>query len=86
VIVPGVDDTPERPVFPDAPFPAVVMPALVIWAMRDVALLPCQLDGLDTLVARLTVTEIDAGHFAPWQAPAAVNGAIRDWLDGEGRA
>lgn len=80
VIVPGMDETPVRPAFLDAPFPVVSMPVLLIWAMRDVALLPCQRDGLDTLVARLTVTEIDAGHFAPWQAPDAVNAAIRDWL------
>jgi pimeloyl-ACP methyl ester carboxylesterase len=82
VIVPGMDETPLRPAFLDAPFPVITMPTLVVWAVRDVALLPCQLEGLDTLVARLTVTKIDAGHFAPWQAPEAVNAAIRDWLGG----
>jgi pimeloyl-ACP methyl ester carboxylesterase len=81
VIVPGMDETPRRPAFLDAPFPAVTMPTLVVWAVRDVALLPCQLEGIGALVAQLTVTEIDAGHFAPWQAPEAVNGAIRGWLD-----
>jgi pimeloyl-ACP methyl ester carboxylesterase len=82
VIVPGVDDTPDRPAFLDAPFPVVAMPTLVVWAMRDAALLPCQIAGLDDLVAQLTIAEIDAGHFATWQAPAAVNGAIRGWLGG----
>src|SRR3546814_18287660 len=63
-----------------APFPPVTQPTLVVWGMRDKALLPCQLDGLGTLVPNLDVVEIDAGHFVPWEAPDAVNAAMRDWL------
>ena len=51
-------------------FPKVKVPTLVIWGMKDPALLPLQLDGLDKLVDDLTVVRLpDAGHFAPWEAP-----------------
>ena len=57
-----------------------------VWSLEpgrgDTALLPCQLEGLDALVPRLTVVRVpDAGHFVPWEAPDAVNRAIRDWLE-----
>ena len=79
--VPAMDENPPRPAFVDAPFPPVTPPTLVIWGMGDTALLPCQLEGLDALVPRLTVVRVpEAGHFVPWEAPDAVNRAIRDWL------
>ena len=44
-------------------------------------LLPVQLDGLDALVEDLTIVRIrEAGHFAPWEAPDAVAGALRPFL------
>ena len=78
--VPAMDETPPRPAYLDAPFPVLSMPVLIIWGMKDPALLPCQLDGLDTLVADLTIARIDCGHFTPWEAPKAVNVALRDFL------
>jgi pimeloyl-ACP methyl ester carboxylesterase len=78
--VPGMDETPPRPKFLDAPFPILKMPTLVIWGMKDPALLPCQLDGLDALIADLTISKIASGHFIPWEAPEAVNAAMRAWL------
>ena len=49
--------------------------------MKDMALLPCQLEGLDALVPDLTIDRIaDAGHFVPWEKPEAVNAAMRAWL------
>ncbi len=80
VVVPAMDEQPDRPAFLDAPFPTITMPTLVVWAMGDAALLPCQVEGLDALVRDLTLTTIEAGHFAPWQAPAEVNAAMRSWL------
>lgn len=80
LIVPAMDETPERPAFLDGPFPPLQMPVLVIWGMGDKALLPVQLEGLDTLVPDLKVVKVDAGHFVPWENPGAVNAAIRDWL------
>ncbi|WOK37887.1 alpha/beta hydrolase [Sphingomonas sp. C3-2] len=80
IIVPGMDETPERPAFLSAPFPPVAMPTLVIWGMEDKALLPSQLDGLEALVPQLTITKVDAGHFVPWENPEAVTNAIRAFL------
>ena len=55
-----------------APFPGSQVPTLVIWGMKDKALLPVQLEGLDELVDDLTIVRIpDAGHFVPWEAPEA---------------
>jgi pimeloyl-ACP methyl ester carboxylesterase len=62
-------------------FPKVKVPTLVIWGMKDGALLPLQLDGLDTLVEDLTVVRLpDAGHFAPWQAGEQVASALEPFL------
>jgi pimeloyl-ACP methyl ester carboxylesterase len=65
----------------------VEIPTLVIWGMKDSALLPIQLDGLDTLVDDLTVVRIpDAGHFAPWEAPDEVVAALEPFLTAEAEA
>ncbi|MBN8806687.1 MAG: alpha/beta hydrolase [Sphingomonas sp.] len=81
VQVPGMDETPTRPAFLDAPFPPLRMPTLVIWGMDDQALLPVQLEGLDALVPDLTIDRLDGvGHFAPWEAPEQVTNAMRAWL------
>ena len=62
-------------------FPKVKVPTLVIWGMRDVALLPVQLDGLDRLVTDLEVVRLpSAGHFAPWEAPDDVAAALQPFL------
>jgi pimeloyl-ACP methyl ester carboxylesterase len=62
-------------------FPKVKIATLVIWGMMDSALLPLQLDGLDELVEDLTIVRIpDAGHFAPWEAPDEVAGALEPFL------
>ena len=78
IVVPAMDETPPRPAFLDAPFPPMRMPVLVIWGMRDTALLPCQLD-LDAYVPDLTIEKVDAGHFVPWEKPEAVIAAMRRW-------
>ncbi len=81
IVVPAVGEDAPRPAFLDAPFPPVTQPTLVIWGMRDKALLPVQLEGLDALVPDLTVVRIaDAGHFVPWEKPDAVTKAMLDWL------
>ena len=70
-------------------FPKVQVPTLVIWGMRDSALLPLQLDGLDALVEDLTIVRLpEAGHFAPWEAPDEVAAALEPFLaaDVEARA
>lgn len=79
--VPAPDAPAVSTPFLDAAFPKLTMPVLVIWGMQDEALLPCQLDGLDTHIADLTIIRVaDAGHFIPWEQPEAVTKAMRGWL------
>lgn len=81
ITVPAMDEDAAMPAFVTAPFPPVQPPTLVIWGMKDSALLPVQLDGLDAVVSDLTIARIDdAGHFVPWEKPQAVSAAMRDWL------
>jgi pimeloyl-ACP methyl ester carboxylesterase len=62
-------------------FPKVKVPTLVIWGMKDTALLPLQLDGLDALVDDLTIVRVaNAGHFVPWEAPEPVVDALSPFL------
>ena len=62
-------------------FPVVKVPTLVIWGMKDSALLSLQLDGLDRLVGDLTIERLPgAGHFAPWEAGNEVAAALRAFL------
>lgn len=85
IIVPTLGDSPERPAWIDGPFPPITQPTLVIWGMKDKALLPVQLDGLDALVPDLTIVRIaDGGHFIPWEKPEAVTAAMREWLGERG--
>ena len=62
-------------------FPKVKVPTLVVWGMQDTALLPLQLDGLETLVDDLQIVRLPgAGHFAPWEAPDEVADALAPFL------
>jgi pimeloyl-ACP methyl ester carboxylesterase len=70
-----------------AAFPKVRIPALVVWGMRDPALLPLQLEGLDRLVEDLAIVRLpDAGHFAPWETPGPVADALGPFLAGKAAA
>ena len=62
-------------------FPKIDVPTLVIWGMKDTALLPIQLDGLDRLIDDVTIVRLpEAGHFAPWEAPDQVAAALEPFL------
>lgn len=62
-------------------FPKVRVPTLVVWGMRDTALLPLQLEGLDRLVDELRIVRVPhSGHFTPWEAPEQVAKALADFL------
>ncbi len=66
---------------PATPFPKLTIPTLVIWALDDVALPACNLDGLDELVPDATIVEVPGcGHFVPWEAPDRVNAAMDAFL------
>jgi pimeloyl-ACP methyl ester carboxylesterase len=79
--VPEDGERAHKPLWTMAPFPKLKMPVLVVWGLKDKALLPIQLDGLDKVVGDLRiVVEQDAGHFMPWEKPETVTMAIRDFL------
>jgi pimeloyl-ACP methyl ester carboxylesterase len=81
VMVPQPSQTVPLPDWLLRAFPKVRVPTLVIWGMKDSALLPLQLDGLDALVEDLTVVRMpDAGHFAPWEAADEVAAALGPFL------
>ncbi|MEQ1688049.1 MAG: alpha/beta hydrolase [Sphingopyxis sp.] len=81
ITVPAMDEVVELPAMSAADFPRLMSPTLVIWAMDDLALPPCNLDGLEQLVPNATIVPVhDCGHFVPWEAPDAVNAAMRAFL------
>jgi len=81
IIVPAPGEAAAAPAWTGLPFPRIAMPTLVIWALKDLALLPVQLDGLDDLVGDLRIVTLpDVGHFVPWEAPEPVIAAITDFI------
>ncbi len=59
----------------------VRVPTLVIWGMRDEALLPTQLEGLDEYVPDLSIERIEDGtHWVIHEQPARVNALIRGFV------
>jgi pimeloyl-ACP methyl ester carboxylesterase len=80
-LVPEVGEKARKPLWTHAPFPRLGMPVLVVWGLKDKALLPIQLEGLHDLIEDLRiVTEPGAGHFIPWEKPEVVTSAIRDFI------
>jgi len=87
VMVPPPGVTVPLPDFLLRAFPKVMVPTLVIWGMKDGALLPLQLEGLDTVVEDLAIVRLpDVGHFAPWEAGDAVAAALGPFLAGQAAA
>ena len=81
LMVPPPGATVPLPDFLLRAFPKIHVPTLVVWGMKDPALLPLQLEGLETLVDDLKILKLpEAGHFAPWEAPDQVASALRDFL------
>jgi pimeloyl-ACP methyl ester carboxylesterase len=81
LIVPPPGATVAVPDFLLRAFSKIHVSTLVVWGMKDPALLPLHLEGLEALVDDLTVVKLpDAGHFAPWEAPDQVASALRDFL------
>jgi pimeloyl-ACP methyl ester carboxylesterase len=68
-------------------FPKVKVPTLVIWGVKDAALLPAQLAGLEELVEDLAIERLPgAGHFAPWEAGELVAALLRPFLGADADA
>ncbi|MET1112965.1 MAG: alpha/beta hydrolase [Allosphingosinicella sp.] len=81
MVVPAPGEAAEAPSWTQAPFPKLTMPTLIVWGLKDTALLPVQLDGLHDLIEDLRlVTAPGASHFITWEEPETVTGAIRDFM------
>jgi pimeloyl-ACP methyl ester carboxylesterase len=79
--VPALGEEAKAPLWTHGLFPHLATTTLVIWGLRDKALLPVQLEGLHGLVDDLRiVTSASAGHFITWEEPETVTGAIRDFI------
>ncbi len=84
ILVPAPGEETPPPDWLADNFPYVRVPTLVIWGMRDRALLPVQLEGLSDLVEDLHIVRLPgAGHFAPWEAPDEVADALAPFLAGD---
>jgi len=81
ITVPAPGEEAEAPLWTSLPFPKLEMPTLVVWGLKDTALLPVQLEGLPELIEDLRlVTSPTAGHFITWEEPGTVTAAIRDFM------
>ncbi len=81
IVVPQVGEEAEPPIWTLLAFPSIAVPTLVVWGLKDKALLPVQLDGLHPLVDDLRIVAVpDAGHFLPWEKPEPLVAAIRDFM------
>lgn len=79
--VPAPGEEAGAPLWTHAPFPKLGMPTLVVWGLKDSALLPVQLEGLPDLIEDLRlVTSPGAGHFITWEEPGTVTRAIREFM------
>ena len=57
------------------------MPALFVMASKDSVLKPELSVGMEEKFEDLTRSTVDAHHWALWEAPAAVNEAIKGWIE-----
>ena len=81
IVVPAIGEEVAAPAWTAMPFPHLKMPVLVVWALRDKALLPVQRDALEAVIDDLRIVTVpDAGHFVPWEKPAPVIRAIGDFM------
>ncbi len=80
--VPPMDAPFEVPAsYTPPPLPDLKIPALVIWAMDDLALPASNLHGMDEIIPDLTIVQVpDCGHFVPWEAPEVCNTALDAFL------
>jgi pimeloyl-ACP methyl ester carboxylesterase len=81
IVVPEVGEDASAPLWTKMPFPHIKVPTLVVWGLKDKALLPVQLEGLNDLVDDLRLVPVpDAGHFLPWENSEPLITAIRDFI------
>jgi epoxide hydrolase 4 len=78
---PSADDPGAAALTLDAARFMVRVPTLVLWGLRDRALLPCLLDGLEELVPEIAVERLPAAsHWLAHEEPAHVAERVRSFL------
>jgi len=81
VVVPAVGEDAAMPAWVERGLPRLRIPVRVIWGMEDKALLPVQLEGIGEVGDDVDVFPLKGvGHFAPWEAPDQVAGALAPFL------
>ncbi|WP_265569774.1 alpha/beta fold hydrolase [Sphingomicrobium nitratireducens] len=81
VLVPALGEEAPYPDWVLTGVPDIHVPVKIVWGMDDVALRPCQLDGLDGLIDDLQIDRLEGvGHFAPWQSPEKVAASLKPFL------
>jgi pimeloyl-ACP methyl ester carboxylesterase len=71
----------DAPPFTIPKNPVITVPTLVIWGLKDTALLRGNLDGLDQYVKTLKIERVPEGsHWVVAEQPATVIRAIRFFL------
>jgi epoxide hydrolase 4 len=80
-VVPLPGENPAMPGWPGDQDLTIKVPTLVLWGMKDTALLPVLVDGLTEWVADLRIMRFcEAGHALIHEAPDRVAAAIREFL------
>lgn len=81
VVVPAVGEKASMPSWVERGIPKLKIPVRVIWGLEDKALLPIQLEGIGEVGDNVEVFPLKGvGHFAPWEAPEQVAGALKPFL------
>lgn len=81
VVVPAVGEEAAMPAWVARGVPKLRIPVRVIWGLEDKALLPTQLEGIGEVGDDVEVFPLKGvGHFAPWEAPDGVAGALKPFL------
>ncbi len=61
--------------------PTVTRPTLVIWGMKDFALIPDLLNGLDRWIPDLQIERVEeCGHWVPEEKPSVVADSLLHFL------
>ena len=81
VVVPAIGENVSMPAWVERGVPKLRIPVRIIWGLDDKALLPIQLEGIGEVGDDVEVFPLPGvGHFAPWEAPEKVAGALKPFL------
>lgn len=81
IVVPAIGEPAALPAWVERGVPRLTIPLRIIWGLDDKALLPLQLEGIGEVGDDVEIVPLaGVGHFAPWQAPDRVAGALAPFL------